>query len=120
MNAQPVGPTTSSVPGAPRRVLELDGKRIERALRQRVRYRYVQPAVERADGGWIVTSPCCSRNIDPTGGVIDIAWLEPVQGAWLLYFKDHAQERWVLHDQADRLQPLLDEICVDPQRVFWP
>jgi hypothetical protein len=102
-------------------VHEMDRVRIERALRQRVRYRYVQPHVERADGGgWVVKSPCCSRNIDPTGGVIDIAWVEPVEEAWALYFKDHIHDRWVLHDESRHLQPLLDEICADPMRVFWP
>lgn len=105
----------------PAMVHEMDRVRIVRALRQRVRYRYVQPQVERADeGGWVIKSPCCSRNIDPTGGVIDIAWVEPTEGAWALYFKDHVHERWVLHDESRHLQPLLDELCVDTMRVFWP
>jgi hypothetical protein len=108
------------------RVHDMDRVRIERALRQRVRYRYVQPQVERAedtdtaDSGWVITSPCCSRNIDPTGGVIPIAWVEPVEGAWALYFRDHVHDSWVLHDESRHLQPLLDEICLDPMRVFWP
>lgn len=105
----------------PARIHDLDRVRIERALRHRVRYRYVQPQIERAEwGGWVITSPCCSRNIDPNGGVIDIAWVEPVEDAWALYFKDHVHDRWVLHDESRHLQPLLDEICVDPMRVFWP
>jgi hypothetical protein len=110
------------MPQAPTRarVHDMDKVRIERALRHRIRYRYVQPQIERGDTGWIITSPCCSRNIDPTGGVIDIAWVEPVEGAWSLYFKDHVHDRWVLHDESPHLQPLLDEICVDPMRVFWP
>jgi hypothetical protein len=89
------------MPQAPTRarVHDMDKVRIERALRHRIRYRYVQPQIERGETGWVITSPCCSRNIDPTGGVIDIAWVEPVEGAWALYFK---------------------EICVDPMRVFWP
>lgn len=116
MNTQPI---RHEPPAA--RVHEMDRVRIERALRQRVRYRYVQPQVQRADdSGWVITSPCCSRNIDPSGGVIDIAWVEPVEGAWALYFKDHVHDRWVLHDESRHLQPLLDEICVDPMRVFWP
>jgi hypothetical protein len=99
----------------------MDRVRIERALRHRVRYRYVQPEVTRAaEGGWLVTSPCCSRNIDPHGGVIDIAWIEHVEDAWALYFKDHVRESWVLHDESRHLQPLLDELCLDPTRVFWP
>ncbi len=99
---------------------ELDCVRIERALRQRVRYRYVQPTIARGDPGWVITSPCCSRNIDPTGGPIAIAWLEPVEGAWSLYSRDHVHDSWVLHDESRQLQPLLDEICLDPMRVFWP
>lgn len=105
----------------PASIHDMDKVRIERALRHRVRYRYVQPQLERAEeGGWIITSPCCSRNIDPTGGVIEIAWVEPVEDAWALYFRDHVHERWVLHDESRHLQPLLDEICLDPMRVFWP
>lgn len=105
----------------PASIHDMDKVRIERALRHRVRYRYVQPQLERAEeGGWVITSPCCSRNIDPTGGVIEIAWVEPVEEAWALYFRDHVHERWVLHDESRHLQPLLDEICLDPMRVFWP
>ena len=105
----------------PASIHDMDKVRIERALRHRVRYRYVQPQLERAEeGGWVITSPCCSRNIDPTGGVIEIAWVEPVEDAWALYFRDHVHERWVLHDESRHLQPLLDEICLDPMRVFWP
>lgn len=114
---------TMPIPQArpPARIHDMDRVRIERALRHRVRYRYVQPQIERAEwGGWVITSPCCSRNIDPNGGVIDIAWVEPVEDAWALYFKDHVHDRWVLHDESRHLQPLLDEICVDPMRVFWP
>jgi len=105
----------------PARIHDMDRVRIERALRHRVRYRYVQPRIERAPwGGWVISSPCCSRNIDPHGGVIDIAWVEPVEDAWALYFKDHVHDRWVLHDESRHLQALLDEICADPMRVFWP
>lgn len=120
MNTQP-----AVLPLMQARVHDMDRVRIERALRHRVRYRYVQPQVERAsitgttEDGWVITSPCCSRNIDPTGGVIQIAWVEPVEGAWALYFRDHVHERWVLHDESRHLQPLLDEICLDPMRVFW-
>jgi hypothetical protein len=104
------------------RVHNMDRVRIVRALHKRVRYRYVQPQVEPAesDEGWVITSPCCSRNIDPTGGVIPIAWVEPLEGAWALYFRDHVHDLWVLHDESPHLQPLLDELCLDPLRVFWP
>lgn len=115
MNTQAV-----ALPTQQARIHDMDRVRIERALPHRVRYRYVQPSIERAAPGWIITSPCCSRNIDPHGGVIQIAWLEPVEEAWALYFKDHVHDRWVLHDESRHLQPLLDEICVDSMRVFWP
>lgn len=102
-------------------VHDLDRIRIERALRHRVRYRYVQPQVACSPtAGWFITSPCCSRNIDPSGGVISIAWLEPMDGVWSLHFRDHVRDRWVLHDESHHLQPLLDEVCLDPTRVFWP
>jgi hypothetical protein len=98
----------------------MDRLRIERALRHRVRYRYVQPDVHKVADGWVITSPCCSRNIDPSGGVIDVAWLELLDDGWALYFKDHVHERWMLHDESNQLQALLDEICLDTTRVFWP
>ena len=116
-----MNPVAWPQPPQPAQVHDMDRVRIERALRHRVRYRYVQPRVDRFDqGGWLITSPCCSRNIDPTGGTIDIAWVEPFEGTWSLYSKDHVHERWVLHDESRHLQPLLDEICLDPMRVFWP
>jgi len=112
---------TAAMPVMQARIHDMDRIRIERALPHRVRYRYVQPQIERSeDGGWVISSPCCSRNIDPTGGVIQIAWIEPVEGAWALYFRDHVHDRWVLHDESRHLQPLLDEVCLDPMRVFWP
>ncbi|MGL1489203.1 hypothetical protein ACSTJH_00065, partial [Vibrio parahaemolyticus] len=46
---------------------EFDCKRIERALRSRRRYRYVSPKVSCVSGGYLVESPCCSRNIDAEG-----------------------------------------------------
>ena len=103
------------------RVHDLDRVRIERALPKRVRYRYVQPTLEAAEeGGWLITSPCCSRNVDPQGGVIPIAWLEPHDGIWTLYARDHAHDSWLVHHESRHLQELLDEICLDPMRVFWP
>ncbi len=102
------------------RVRSLDARRIERALKHRLRYRYVQPAVVAAEVGWRVTSPCCSRNVDPTGGVIDIAWLEPVAGTWRLYRKDHKANDWVLYQTARSLPDLMDVVCMDTERVFWP
>jgi hypothetical protein len=100
---------------------DMDRVRIERALKQRVRYKYVQPSITAADdGGWLISSPCCSRNVDPQGGVIPIAWLEPHEGIWTLYTRDHVHERWLVHDESRHLPELLEEVCVDTQRVFWP
>ena len=38
---------------------------IKRALRDRVRYRYVQPLVLQDGEGLRIQAPCCSRNVDP-------------------------------------------------------
>jgi hypothetical protein len=97
-----------------------DAARILDALRKRTRYRYVQPLVLREGDGWCVVSPCCSRNVDPDGGMIRIAWLNPVADGWQLHSQDHAAQRWALQDRAATLEPLLDLLCRDPQRVFWP
>lgn len=95
--------------------------RIERALRQRERYRYVQPSVQCVEDGWLVTSPCCSRNVDPAGGEISIAWLQrTADGGWAIYACDHQQGEWVLHAEHARLQPLLHALCTDTGRTFWP
>ena len=99
---------------------ELDLRRIERALAKRERYRYVNPLVEPEDGGYRITSPCCSRKIDPEGGHIDIARLEydDLFQNWRLYSKDHEKGEW--HLQADgHLHELLTYLNADPQRIFW-
>lgn len=101
-------------------VVDLEGRRILRALRQRVRYRYVQPRVVREDEGWRVVSPCCSRNIDASGGEIDIALLRAEAPCWRLYARDHAQGCWVEVDRSASIHELLDALCLDPQRLFWP
>lgn len=115
------------------RVLDFMQHRLERALRQRVRYRYVQPRVLREGDGFRIESPCCSRNVDPGGGVIDIALLVPgasrtlseqppdkvVQG-WRLFARDHANGAWVPQHESGQLDELLDLLCVDAQRLFWP
>lgn len=126
-------------------VVDLASRRLERlirdALSQRSRYRYVQPRVEREGLGWKVVSPNCSRNVDPDGGEIDIAWLVPGElaaagevasageagkvavageaGPWRLYARDHAEGCWRLRRQDAALQPLLDHLCADPARDFW-
>ena len=101
-------------------VFEITDRMIRRALRHRVRYRYVQPSVLRDAQGWRIVSPCCSRNADPDGGVIDIALLQRLGGGWRLYSRDHAASAWVAHEESEELQDLLDTLCLDPQRLFWP
>jgi hypothetical protein len=97
----------------------LDARRIAKALAQRERYKYVQPRVEREGRGWKIVSPNCSRNVDPQGGEIDIAWLVPNnEGGWLLYSREHAQDCWRLRQQ-DTLPKLLTHLCADPHREFW-
>lgn len=100
---------------------EFDRKRIERALKTRKRYRYVSPSVTAADGGYRIESPCCSRNIDRDGGVIDVALLlhDADTARWQLFHKDHANAAWRLHSTHERLAPLLDHLSEDPQRRFW-
>ncbi|MCK9990962.1 MAG: hypothetical protein WA112_01755 [Rugosibacter sp.] len=101
----------------------LDRRRIERALEGRVRYRYVTPQLAACPGGYRILSPCCSRNVDPLGGTIDIARLERLDldgqlTLWRLYSKNHASSAWVLQAEG-RLHELLDLLKADPGRVFW-
>lgn len=101
-------------------VTALDERRIAKALAQRVRYKYVHPRVEREGRGWKVVSPNCSRNVDPAGGDIDIAWLVPDnEGGWLLYARDHTLGCWHLERRAHALAPLLERLCADPDREYW-
>lgn len=101
-------------------VVDLMVRRMERALRERVRYRYVQPQVLREGDAFRIKSPCCSRKVDPTGGLIDIALLVPhSDGHWCLCSRDHANGTWEpLHHNAS-LDVLLDLLCVDSERQFW-
>ena len=101
---------------------EVDLKRIERALEQRERYRYVAPHVipDEEDHGYRIESPCCSRNVEPSGGPIDIALLKYLKPHWLLYRKDHDYSTWVLHSVVDTLNEALDILLPDDERVFWP
>lgn len=100
---------------------ELDRKRIERALKSRQRYRYVSPKVVAAAGGYLIESPCCSRNIDAEGGVVDVALLhyDAPSGVWQLFRKDHKTRAWELHSVHQRLASLTDALNADPARVFW-
>ena len=101
-------------------VVTLDRLRIERGIGRRGRYRYVVPRVEREGLGWKVVSPNCSRNVDPLGGEIDIAWLVPTSdGRWLLHARDHAQGCWQLRGAGLTLADALARLCEDPAREFW-
>lgn len=100
---------------------EVDRKRIERALEQRQRYRYVVPQVRPEPGGYRIESPCCSRTVDANGGLIDIARLEYLAewDAWRLYRKDHIRDRWVVAGEFFTLSAALRQLNEDAQRIFW-
>jgi hypothetical protein len=100
---------------------EVDRKRIECALGSRRRYRYVLPSVKQVKGGYLIESPCCSRDIDKDGGVIDVALLhhDAVCGLWKLFWKDHARGIWQFHSVHQRLSAVTDELNADLDRVFW-
>lgn len=110
-----------TVPGCFPHPNDLDRKRIERALKERKRYRYVSPMVRPIEGGYLIASPCCSRNIDADGGIVDIALLqyENGQGIWQLLRKDHSQGRWEFHSAHARLPELMNYLNIDPERKFW-
>lgn len=118
MNAAVLRHQHSGLPAHPN---ELDRKRIERALKSRQRYRYVSPKVTAITGGYLVESPCCSRNIDSEGGVIDVALLhhDGTSATWQLFRKDHKQGVWELHSTHQRLGSVTDVLNADPERVFW-
>jgi hypothetical protein len=107
--------------GQMRQPNELDLRRIVRQLEKRARYRYVMPLVDACENGYRIQSPCCSRNVDAGGGIIDIAWLEydMALDVWMLYRKEHALGRWQFHVQAQRLSEVMDCLIRDPARVFW-
>jgi len=95
--------------------------RLERALRERVRYRYVRPLVLQEGEAFRIQSPNCSRKVDPSGGVIDIALLVPHGGnQWCLCSRDHAAGEWVPRLQNAALDDALDALCIDHDRQFWP
>ena len=100
---------------------EFDRKRIERSLEKRKRYRYVAPTEHMVTDGYRIDSPCCSRNVDPEGGVVDVALLQYMEGPqpWRLYRKQHHSGQWHLHGLYERLVELLDQLNADPQRLFW-
>jgi len=100
---------------------DLDRKRIERALKSRKRYRYVTPSVLTAVGGYRIESPCCSRNIDAKGGVVDVALLlhDPDHAKWELFRRDHTKGLWQLDSIHERLPLALERLNADPERRFW-
>ncbi|QDP25330.1 DUF3024 domain-containing protein [Bradyrhizobium cosmicum] len=107
--------------GRPAHPNDIDRKRIERAIKSRQRYRYVSPDVTAVTGGYLVVSPCCSRNIDTEGGVIDVALLhhDAASAMWQLFRKDHKRGVWELHSSHPRLGSVTDVLNADPERVFW-
>lgn len=100
---------------------ELDRKRIERALISRKGDRYVSPSVTPVKAGYLIESPCCSRNIDNDGGQIDVALFhyDAVSGIWKLFFKNHARGSWKIYSIFHRLASAIDELNTDPERLFW-
>jgi hypothetical protein len=98
---------------------ELDRRRIERALKGRQRYLYVEPVVVPVTDGYRVESPCCSRNVDPTGGIVDVALIQFGEGGWRLFRKDHSGGAWTFHRNFPRLGDLLAVLNVDADRLFW-
>jgi hypothetical protein len=100
---------------------EFDYRRIQRALEQRRRYRYVAPLLFKTANGYRVRSPCCSRNVDPDGGVIDIALLlfDERKGNWRLLRKDHEIGVWEFDSEFPRLAELLNHLNEDAERRFW-
>ena len=107
------------VPGG--QVLDLMQHRLQRALRERLRYRYVKPSVLAEGDNFRIQSPCCSRNVDPQGGKIDIALLVPQAcGHWSLCARDHASSTWIVRFQNQPLDAALELLCVDTERQFWP
>ena len=100
---------------------ELDLLRIRRSLEQRARYRYVTPVVHPMPGGYLIRSACCSRNIEPAGGEIDIARIcwDQDRGEWSLLGKDHAAQTWIEDGRYARLPELLLRVNSDPDKRFW-
>ncbi len=113
---QAAGPAPTTLPHPN----ELDRRRVERALKDRKRYRYVTPEVRGIPGGYEIISACCSRNVDPEGGIVDIAlMLFQPDGSWNLYRKDHGTGQWVRHGGYPSLPKILELLKEDPERKFW-
>ncbi|KRQ17400.1 hypothetical protein ACNJX9_33430 [Bradyrhizobium sp. DASA03076] len=108
-------------PGRPAHPNDIDRMRIERALKSRERYRYVSASITAVAGGYLIESPCCSRNIDIEGGIIDVALLHhnSASACWQVFRKDHKKCVWKLHSTHRRLAAVTDLLNADPERVFW-
>jgi len=129
MDASPSKQDSSALVEAPPAVMspscqpnELDRMRIVRALACRKRYRYVSPTVHFVSRGYLIKSPCCSRNIDAEGGIVDIALLLYAQQdrpPWRLYNKEHSRQEWRLQAQYTGLRELLEDLNADPRRLYW-
>lgn len=100
---------------------EFDTARIARALAQRNRYRYVEPRVLPAGHGYLVRSECCSRNIDASGGEIDVALIEwdAKLMLWHLFRRDHGASAWLEDSRHHRLSEAIARLNTDPRRQFW-
>jgi hypothetical protein len=93
--------------------------RIQRALVERLRYRYVHPQVLPEGEGWKIVSPCCSRRVDRDGGIVDIAWLQPLDARrWRLHAREHGLAQWRSVAEGP-LHVLLEHLNHDPQHEFW-
>jgi hypothetical protein len=99
----------------------IDQRRIERALRGRKRYRYVKPRVVSMADGYRIEAPCCSRNIDPEGGIVDVALLfhDSDERGWILFSRDHSKDLWVAHSLHETIHGAIDVIVADENREFW-
>lgn len=100
---------------------ELDLRRIERAIADRKRYRYVEPRVLPEADGYLIRAACCSRTVDPDGGEIDVArlcWSDSPPG-WALLRKDHKAGEWLPDSHFSKLPDAFARLNTDPDRLFW-
>lgn len=111
----------AAVPAPSGQPNEVDLARITRAIRARARYRYVTPTVISMIDGYLIRSPCCSRNIAPDGGEIDVAWLHWSNDppAWQLLRKDHRLDCWIEDSRHARLGEVIARLNADPEKLFW-
>jgi hypothetical protein len=101
-------------------VIAQEQLRIVRALPQRERYKYVLPLVLPEGAGWKIVSPNCSRNVDPAGGDIEIAWFEPQAGGlWRLHARNHGARQWRPAVDGLTLEAAIERVCADPLREYW-